>query len=55
VKRPAKPSNGLALARNRMIAMSDDEMSAMTSARLISSYGVTLSEADHLIRSFRRV
>jgi hypothetical protein len=55
VKRPAKPSAGLTLARNLMVAMSDAELSALTSDRLIASYGVTLGEADQLIRNFRRV
>jgi hypothetical protein len=54
VKRAAKSSNGLNMARNRMIQMSDDERSAITADRLIASYGLTLSEADHLIRSIRR-
>lgn len=54
MKRSAQPSGGLSLARNRMIAMADDELRALTADRLIASYGLTLSEADHLIRSLRR-
>lgn len=55
MKRAAQPSAGLALARNRMVAMPDDELRALTADRLIASYGLTISEADHLVRSFRRV
>jgi hypothetical protein len=54
VKRFAKPSGGVGLARNRIATMSDAELAAITSDRLIASYGLTLSEADHLIRSLRR-
>lgn len=53
--RQPRASHGLTLARNRMVAMSDAELSTVTSARLIASYGLTTSEADHLIRSLRRV
>lgn len=54
MKRAAKPSQGLALARNRIVSMPDDELSALTADRLIASYGLTFGEASHLIRSFRR-
>jgi hypothetical protein len=55
VKRHAKPSHGLNMARSRIVTMTDDELSALTADRLIASYGLTVIEADHLIRSFRRV
>jgi hypothetical protein len=54
-RREPKPSAGLALARNRMVAMQDDELHALTADRLIATYGLTVIEADHLVRSFRRV
>jgi hypothetical protein len=53
MKRTAKPSSGLGLARTRMATMPEDELSLLTSDRLIASYGLTLSEADYLIRSFQ--
>jgi hypothetical protein len=43
------------MARNRLIAMSDAERSTLTPDRLIASYGLTIAEADHLIRSIRRI
>lgn len=55
MKRPAKPSHGLALARSRIVTMGDDELREITADRLIASYGLTLSEADHLVRNCRRV
>lgn len=54
MKRPGRISPGFALARARMITMPDDELISLTPDRLIASYGLTLSEADQLIRSFRR-
>lgn len=55
MKRAAPPSRGVGLARTRMATMPEDELSLLTSDRLIASYGLTLGEADHLIRTFRRV
>jgi hypothetical protein len=48
-------SHGYELARNKLTTMSDDELAALTSARLIASYGLKPTEADHLILSIRRV
>jgi len=52
--KPTPRSRGYALAAARLINMSEDEMLALTSERLVASYGVRPDEADQLIRSFQR-
>lgn len=52
--KPHRQSPGLNLAHNRLVAMSDDERTELTPDRLIASYGLTLAEAAHLLRSFQR-
>lgn len=54
MKRGPQFSSGYELARNRMITMPDDELTALTAERLIASYGLRPTEASQLIRAFQR-